>query len=127
MVDWLTGWDKPIPETSRDHAHAHGDMEMDAAMPGMMSDDDMAQLDAASGADFQRMWLEMMIEHHEVAIKMAKTEKERGVSEATVELAKAMASTQGGASDSTKGLADSSELLGIGHRAEKKEREKKGK
>ncbi|NYG60527.1 uncharacterized protein (DUF305 family) [Nocardioides daedukensis] len=107
MVDWLTGWDKPIPETSRDHAHAHGDMEMDADMPGMMSADDMAQLEAASGADFQRMWLEMMIEHHEGAIKMAKTEQERGVSEPAVELAKAIASSQDAEIATMKDLLDS--------------------
>src|SRR3546814_15150234 len=94
MVDWLTGWDKPIPETSRDHAHAHGDMEMDADMPGMMSADDMAQLDAARGASFQRLWLEMMIEHHEGAIKMATTEPERAVSEHAVNLDKDIDSPQ---------------------------------
>lgn len=94
MVDWLTQWDKPIPETSRDHANAHGDMEMDADMPGMMSADDMAKLEAASGADFQRMWLEMMIEHHEGAIEMAKTEQEQGVFGPAVELAESIATSQ---------------------------------
>jgi uncharacterized protein (DUF305 family) len=80
MTDWLTDWDQPIPETLRDHANAHGDgeVEMDSDMPGMMSADQMAELEAAKGAEFQQMWLEMMIEHHEGAIEMAQTEQSDG-------------------------------------------------
>lgn len=80
MVDWLNEWDQPVPETMRDHANAHGDgeAEMDTDMPGMMSAEEMADLEAAQGAEFEQMWLEMMIEHHEGAIEMAKTEQEDG-------------------------------------------------
>ena len=39
---------------------------------GMMTDADMAQLAAALGAEFDRMWLRMMIQHHTGAIAMAK-------------------------------------------------------
>jgi uncharacterized protein (DUF305 family) len=96
MVDWLTAWDRPIPETVRDHANAHGegDMEMDAVMPGMMSGEEMSQLEAARGAEFQRMWLEMMIEHHDGAIEMARSEQSAGHFAAAVELAESIESSQ---------------------------------
>ena len=47
-------------------------------MPGMMSADEMAALEAADDGDFQGHLLEMMIEHHEGAIEMAQTELEQG-------------------------------------------------
>jgi uncharacterized protein (DUF305 family) len=37
----------------------------------MMSQGDMGALASAEGAEFDRMWLTMMIEHHEGAITMA--------------------------------------------------------
>jgi uncharacterized protein (DUF305 family) len=96
MTDWLTDWDQPIPETVRDHANAHGDGEMEMAsnMPGMMSADQMAELEAATGAAFQQMWLEMMIEHHEGAIEMAQTEQTDGRFGPAKELAENIESAQ---------------------------------
>ncbi|KRE94321.1 hypothetical protein ASG76_13175 [Nocardioides sp. Soil774] len=98
MADWLTGWGEPVPETVRDHANAGHDMgdmsdtmddmgEGTDDMPGMMSADDMDALESASDADFQQMWLEMMVEHHEGAVEMARTEQESGRFEPAVELA----------------------------------------
>ncbi|MFX0575880.1 DUF305 domain-containing protein [Nocardia nepalensis] len=48
-------------------------------MPGMMSTEQMNALAAASGADFDRQWMEMMIEHHNGAITMANTELAGGM------------------------------------------------
>lgn len=45
-----------------------------SGMPGMMSSEDMDALAQATGAAFDRMWLTMMIEHHNGAIEMANTE-----------------------------------------------------
>ncbi|MDN4161893.1 DUF305 domain-containing protein [Nocardioides abyssi] len=99
MTDWLTAWGQEIPETSLDHANAGHDMsghsgsEGDSnsegmnGMPGMMSDDDMAALEHASGAEFERMWLELMIEHHKGAIEMAQVEQEDGLYPDAVALA----------------------------------------
>jgi uncharacterized protein (DUF305 family) len=84
MTDWLTEWDQPIPETVRDHVNGGHDMHdteeshSESEMPGMMSADDMAALGTAQGAEFRTMWLEMMIEHHDGAIEMAKTEQADG-------------------------------------------------
>ncbi len=99
MADWLVAWDKPVPETSRDHANAHAEdhgasAEMDADMPGMMSADEMDALEKASGAEFQTMWLKMMIDHHEGAVEMAKAEVEEGESAKAVALAKDIISAQ---------------------------------
>ena len=47
-------------------------------IPGMMSGDEMTELEQASGPDFDRMFLTMMIRHHEGAVATAKSETERG-------------------------------------------------
>lgn len=39
----------------------------------------MAELEKANGTAFDRMWLDMMIKHHEGAIEMARTELSQGV------------------------------------------------
>lgn len=99
MADWLEEWDQPVPETSRDHANAHGEdsgesAEMDTAMPGMMSAEEMDALENASGAEFQTMWLEMMIEHHEGAVEMAETEVDEGENAKAIALAEEIISAQ---------------------------------
>lgn len=98
MNDWLVAWDQPVPETARDHSNAHSEgemeMEMDHEMPGMMSPEDMDELEAATGEQFQRMWLEMMIEHHKGAIEMAQTEQADGVNQDAIKMAEAIESSQ---------------------------------
>ncbi len=77
MTGWLEDWGQPM-------AMSDGDM---SSMEGMMSDEDMEALATAAGADFDRMWLEMMTAHHEGAIAMAETEKSEGVSANAIALA----------------------------------------
>ncbi|UUU32320.1 DUF305 domain-containing protein [Streptomyces sp. CA-210063] len=73
MSGWLTSWGEEVPEAAADMGH-----DMSSDMPGMMSGEDMAELEKASGTEFDKMFLEMMVEHHEGAIEMAKTEKADG-------------------------------------------------
>lgn len=106
MVDWLTGWDQPVPETMRDHVNAEDpdgmgghdmeDMEgeTESDMPEMMTDEELADLDAVHGQEFEDMWLEMMIEHHEGAIEMAKDEQADGVFQPAVDLAESIETSQ---------------------------------
>jgi uncharacterized protein (DUF305 family) len=96
MTGWLTGWGEEVPETMRDHANAeHGDMEMrDSDMPGMMSQDDMDALESASDAEFEDMWLEVMVEHHQGAIEMAEDEQQDGEFSPAVDLAEGIAAGQ---------------------------------
>jgi uncharacterized protein (DUF305 family) len=55
-------------------AHAAGEHGAHAAMmPGMLSDDQMKELDAARGEVFDRIFLTYMIQHHRGAVAMVKT------------------------------------------------------
>lgn len=96
MAAWLTGWGEPVPETPRDHGNAHGDgtAEVDPDMPGMMSENEMADLESAEGAEFQRMWLEAMIEHHQGAIEMAQAERSEGEFKPAIDLAESIETSQ---------------------------------
>lgn len=70
MTGWLTAWGAPtaMPGGTTDHSgHDMGGM----TMSGMMTEEQMSDLMQASGSQFDEMWLEMMIEHHEGAIAMA--------------------------------------------------------
>lgn len=75
MSGWLQAWGVPVPEGPGDSDGHHGSMP---GMPGMMTAGQMAELAAAHGADFDRMWLTMMIAHHEGAVQMAQTELAEG-------------------------------------------------
>jgi uncharacterized protein (DUF305 family) len=55
------------------HHGPHGDPPMD----GMLSTAEMEALAAASGAAFERLWLEKMIYHHEGALAMAGAQQRR--------------------------------------------------
>ncbi|PKH37868.1 Uncharacterized conserved protein, DUF305 family [Nocardioides alpinus] len=110
FTDWLTDWDEEVPETVRDHANAGHDMDdmgdsmNDENMPGMMSSDDMSALEDASDGEFQTMWLEMMIEHHEGAVEMAKTEQGDGRYKDAVDLAGNIVTSQTAEIETMKGL-----------------------
>ena len=97
MTDWLESWDQPVPATPRDHAnagHGSGDMSMFEDMPGMMSDDQLHELESAQGAAFEQMWLEAMIKHHRGAVEMAEQEVDDGEYAEAVSLAEDIASSQ---------------------------------
>lgn len=107
---WLTDWDEEIPETVRDHANAHGDDDggdsgdTGTDVPGMMSGDDMAALEDAGDAEFGDLWLEMMVEHHEGAVAMARTEEADGQFKAAVKLAKDIQTSQADEIDTMNNL-----------------------
>jgi uncharacterized protein (DUF305 family) len=48
------------------------------SMGGMMSEDDMADLEAATGVEASRLFLEQMTEHHMGAVEMAQMEADQG-------------------------------------------------
>ena len=119
LSDWLADWGEDVPETMRDHVNAghdsddgSGDMEgmeeSDADMPGMMSADDLQALEDAPDADFQTMWLDMMIEHHEGAVEMSETEVEDGQYKPAVDLADSIISSQTEQVGTMQRLLDSS-------------------
>ncbi|GAB2859828.1 DUF305 domain-containing protein [Lentzea nigeriaca] len=71
MNGWLKEWGASTSMPGMDHGSMPG-------MSGMMSADDMKMLEQSKGAAFDKMWLEMMIKHHEGAVAMAKTELQKG-------------------------------------------------
>jgi uncharacterized protein (DUF305 family) len=93
MTTWLANWGAEVPATSRDHGAEHGG-GMSGDMPGMMTDEEMAQLEGSSGAEFDRMFLEMMIRHHHGAIEMAATEQADGQNADAVSLAQEIEASQ---------------------------------
>lgn len=63
MRQWLRDRGQPDPG---EHAHHdHG-----AMMPGMLTPEQMAQLDRARGEEFDRLFLALMIQHHRGAVQM---------------------------------------------------------
>ncbi len=92
MSGWLKSWDKNVPSDSGEmDGMDHGSS---SDMPGMMSSEDMASLEAATGPAFDKAFLTMMIEHHEGAIEMAKTEESDGKYSQAVKLAKKIQTDQ---------------------------------
>jgi len=89
MRRWLTDRGEPVPElqlrytaptpAEHDHGHpahpptplaaAHGSHGMHG-MHGMLSPEELDTLAAASGAAFDRLFLELMIRHHQGALQM---------------------------------------------------------
>lgn len=64
---WLRNHHESVPDADPGHAH-HGSAP--AAMPGMLTEAEMAQLAATAGADFDSLFLQLMIRHHQGAITM---------------------------------------------------------
>jgi len=64
------------------------------AMPGMMSDAQMQELTNATGAEFDRLFLQLMIVHHQGAIAMADTEIAQGSNPAAMALAESIKTSQ---------------------------------
>lgn len=84
MEGWLDEWG--MPSSGGMGGMDHGD--------GMMSDDDMAELEAAEGVEAARLFLTQMIEHHEGAIEMAEDELDDGTDADVRELAEQIITSQ---------------------------------
>ena len=71
MQMWLRDRHQPVPEASaKPMTMAAQGVERDMLMPGMLSDAQMKQLDAARGSAFDHLFLTDMIQHHNGAITM---------------------------------------------------------
>ena len=71
MKVFLVQWNEN-PDTATGHG-GHG-----ATMQGMVDEATMTKLESLNGAEFDTLWLESMISHHQGAIEMAKTEITNG-------------------------------------------------
>ena len=99
MSGWLKSWGMTVPEDM-------SGMDMGGSMPGAMSEADMQKLSGMKGAEFDEMFLTMMISHHEGAIEMANTEVASGKNAQAKELAQKVIS------DQTAEIAEIRSLLG---------------
>ena len=83
METLLDGWGAEV-----DHGMDHTEME------GMLSEGQMAELESAEGDEFDALFLDFMILHHEGAIMMARTELDEGVDPEARELAQEIVDAQ---------------------------------
>ena len=88
MSGWLAGWNSPVPNTSMNPGMAG------MTMPGMMSAADMQTLSKTTGPAFDKLWVQMMIQHHTGAISMAKTELSQGQNVQAKSLAQSIITSQ---------------------------------
>ncbi|MEE4331664.1 MAG: DUF305 domain-containing protein [Wenzhouxiangella sp.] len=65
MQGWLAERGERVPDPT-----AHHHMHMSHDMAGMATPEQMAELEAASGDEFDRLFLTLMIKHHEGALTM---------------------------------------------------------
>jgi len=70
MRTWLRDRTQDVPDAA---AYRMMMAMPEMAMPGMLTQKDMDQLSAARGAEFDRLFLEYMIQHHQGALTMVKT------------------------------------------------------
>ena len=96
LQEWLDGWGADS-DTGSMGGMDHGG--------GVMSEDDMAALDSATGAEASRLFLEQMTMHHEGAIDMAQDEVDNGQNPDAIAMAQTIIDTQ------TAEIATMQELL----------------
>lgn len=73
MQQWLRERNQPVPEaTATGMKMVMNGEERVMLMPGMLTDEQMAQLDAARGPEFDQLFLTFMIQHHRGAVSMVK-------------------------------------------------------
>ena len=71
MQRWLRDRNLPVPDGDTSHMMMAG-MNM-KLMPGMLTPEQLTELDKARGADWDRLFLQDMIQHHNGAIEMVET------------------------------------------------------
>ncbi len=90
LSSWLQSQGVEVPESMEDitgHEAHHGNHGHDMAMPGMLTDREMRQLRSARGAEFDRLFLRRMIQHHQGAVVMADSELTTGREQMAMEMA----------------------------------------
>ncbi|MFI7872826.1 DUF305 domain-containing protein [Streptomyces salinarius] len=97
LSGWLTSWGEEVPaEGAMDHS-MHD-------MGGMMTAEEMTELENASGKAFDTAFMEMMIKHHEGAVEMAKTEQADGAYGPATKMAGEIISSQSAEIEQMNGL-----------------------
>ncbi|CAL9439176.1 hypothetical protein SUDANB121_02222 [Nocardiopsis dassonvillei] len=101
MQGWLLAWDLPLRAPNAPMAwmagHEHGGEGGGApeSMPGLATEEQLAELGEAEGVDAEIVFLELMIAHHLGGIEMARAEVDLGREEMVVDFAEGMIEAQG--------------------------------
>jgi uncharacterized protein (DUF305 family) len=104
MQGWLALWDLPLSGGERmawmgDSTHGHGmagmDMGSGALMPGMATEDELANLRSLTGTAFDVEFLRLMIRHHQGGFEMARYGAEHAELQAVRDLALSIEQSQG--------------------------------
>jgi len=74
MQQWLRDRGQPVPEPSpKGMKMVMNGEEHVMLMPGMLTEEQMKQLEAANGKEFDELFLQLMIQHHTGAVTMVKS------------------------------------------------------
>ncbi|WP_030755311.1 DUF305 domain-containing protein [Streptomyces sp. NRRL F-5135] len=103
MSGWLKSWNQPTAAESTPGTDHGG---MDHGGDGMMSESDMDELKAMKGTEFDKMFAQMMIDHHNGAITMAKDQQKNGKNADAVKMAGAIATGQSTEVEQLRGSLD---------------------
>ncbi|MGY1986152.1 DUF305 domain-containing protein [Blastococcus sp. SYSU DS0669] len=106
MQGWLALWDIPVSggdtmawmagaDAHAGHDMAGTEMAAGALMPGMATDDELAELRSLSGTAFDVEFLRLMIRHHQGGFDMAAYAAENAEVQAVRDLARSMVRSQG--------------------------------
>jgi len=104
MAGWLSTWGLPAAASAApmawmagsEHGHGAGATAAAgyAAMPGWVSREDLARLTAATGAEADRLFLQLMIPHHQGGVEMAEYAVEHAQRPQVVALARNIVTSQ---------------------------------
>jgi uncharacterized protein (DUF305 family) len=92
MSGWLADWGAAASSSATDDSM--GGMDHGGMDDGSMGEMDTGALAGMSGAEFDRMFLTMMIEHHRSAVQMAETEAADGQNPDAIALAESIRDSQ---------------------------------
>lgn len=92
MSDWLTARERPVPPRPRSAGNGTGPRVPEAdhdheLMPGMLTDAELDAMEAATGPEFDRLFLNGMITHHQGAIAMCSDIASSGIDQEIQQLA----------------------------------------
>jgi uncharacterized protein (DUF305 family) len=99
MQGWLSLWGvsptggEPMAWLAGGDGHGHATTE-NGLMPGMATEDELAELRSLSGTDFDVDFLRLMIRHHQGGLEMAQYATEHAEVPAVARLARSIAETQ---------------------------------
>jgi uncharacterized protein (DUF305 family) len=95
MSGWLQSWGQKVPSTDSMSGGGHDMTDMGGMMmDGMMTEADMKKLESSSGSAFDRLWIELMIQHHEGAVRMSEDELKDGKNPEVKALAQSIITSQ---------------------------------